>query len=83
MCVSVDGSWTSWQYHPCTVACGNGTQYKTRSCTNPAPEHGGAGCNGSSLVDNIPCNELACPGKIYENLYFWYLFYQLYPGQLL
>lgn len=57
--VQVNGGWTDWS--ECSVDCGS-DQYgnpgsKSRSCTNPAPENGGAQCSGDSTE---PCNLQAC-----------------------
>ena len=51
----VDGKWSPWS--TCSHACGStGTQ--TRTCTEPAPAHGGAPCTGSATQ---PCNRFNCP----------------------
>ena len=49
----VDGGWSD--FSSCSVSCGGGTQ--TRSCTNPAPENGGAACSGPGSQS---CNTQAC-----------------------
>ena len=51
----VNGGWSSWG--SCSASCGSGVQ--TRTCTNPAPAHGGSQCSGSS---SQTCNAHACPG---------------------
>lgn len=51
---SVDGGWSEWS--ACSAACGDGT--RTRSCTNPALQNGGAACVGES---SEPCNTGPCP----------------------
>ncbi|KAJ8310623.1 hypothetical protein KUTeg_012488 [Tegillarca granosa] len=56
----IDGVWTSWtSWSVCTVTCGGGTQDKTRTCTDPAPQHGGADCPGNSS-DRQDCNTQVC-----------------------
>src|SRR5690606_9418362 len=40
----VPGGWSSWG--PCSESC-----QQSRSCTNPAPAHGGADCTGESTRD--------------------------------
>ena len=57
----VDGGFSDWTvWDTCTVTCGGGTQNRERTCTNPAPLHGGADCTGdtSQLQD---CNTHHCP----------------------
>lgn len=64
----VDGGWSGWSAWAdtgaCSAACGGGTlpQERTRTCTNPAPAHGGASCVGASTdTQSIACNVGACP----------------------
>ena len=63
---SVHGAWSDWSdWSSCnTYSCGHFTpvkftysRYKLRYCSNPAPQHGGKVCNGSSYVyeDNFSC----------------------------
>ncbi|XP_078378153.1 SCO-spondin-like isoform X5 [Oculina patagonica] len=57
----IDGRWNEWKaWEPCSVTCGGGTQKSRRSCTDPAPAHGGADCEGVS-VRSRSCNEKGCP----------------------
>ncbi|XP_057298019.1 SCO-spondin-like isoform X2 [Hydractinia symbiolongicarpus] len=57
----VDGGLTSWTpFSGCSLTCGHGTQVRTRSCTNPAPAHGGKGCTGY-LKQSRTCKERECP----------------------
>ena len=61
--IAVDGGFTDWSsWGICTVTCGGGTQDRTRSCTNPAPQYGGASCNGSAS-DQQDCNTQVCISK--------------------
>ncbi|WAR29970.1 CADN-like protein, partial [Mya arenaria] len=46
---AVDGHWSTWSTSTCTVTCGTGLATSTRTCTNPAPSHGGQTCPGSSI----------------------------------
>ncbi|WAR10861.1 MLP-like protein, partial [Mya arenaria] len=44
----VDGNWADWSsWGQCDVTCENGTQLRTRTCTNPEPKNGGTDCVGS------------------------------------
>lgn len=57
----IDGGWASWgSYGSCTVTCGGGTQQRSRTCTNPAPQYGGANCPSSS-TSSQSCNTHNCP----------------------
>ncbi|KAK7095391.1 hypothetical protein V1264_006804 [Littorina saxatilis] len=63
----VNGGWSNYAERsrtPCTKSCGTGSQIATsvRSCTNPAPAHGGRSCSGSgSKQDTLSCNTHPCP----------------------
>ncbi|XP_021353718.1 neurogenic locus notch homolog protein 1-like [Mizuhopecten yessoensis] len=57
----IDGGWSSWSgWGTCSVTCGGGTQQKTRSCTNPARQYGGADCPNSATASQS-CNTHDCP----------------------
>ncbi|XP_069105032.1 SCO-spondin-like [Argopecten irradians] len=57
----IDGEWSSWgSYGSCSVTCAGGVKYRTRSCTNPAPQYGGAACP-SSDTSSTTCNTFPCP----------------------
>ena len=61
---SVNGNWSDWSdYEKCSVSCGGGSQKRTRSCTNPAPAHGGELCTGSD-EESQSCGTSPCPGKL-------------------
>ena len=52
----VDGGWTAWgQWSSCDVTCGDGDVSRHRTCTSPAPQHGGLDCPGSDTV-RMRCN---------------------------
>ncbi|XP_041349174.1 SCO-spondin-like [Gigantopelta aegis] len=66
----VNGGWSDFSaWHDkeddeCSALCGSGTvdQFKTRTCTNPAPAHGGEPCDGDDRVneEDRACNTQAC-----------------------
>ena len=61
--VPVNGGWSDFgAWSECSVTCGGGIKERTRSCTNPAPEHGGLYCVGDSKEEET-CNTQACKGK--------------------
>lgn len=55
----IDGGWSAWG--GCSASCGGGIKSRTRSCTNPAPQYGGANCSGSSS-ESASCNTQSCGG---------------------
>merc|ERR1711970_923500 len=60
-CEPVNGGFTDWSsWGECSEPCGEGMRSKTRTCTNPAPEHGGNPCDGDKMVTE-ECNVHACP----------------------
>lgn len=57
----VDGNWSFWtSWSDCDVTCANGTQTRTRTCTNPVPAYSGQNCAGDSVDTNI-CVKEPCP----------------------
>ena len=57
----VDGGLTPWSaWETCSAACGPGTKTRSRSCTNPEPQHGGKDCVGE-LEDEAACQIKFCP----------------------
>ncbi|XP_006824541.1 uncharacterized protein LOC102806347 [Saccoglossus kowalevskii] len=52
------GAWDSWSV--CTVSCGTGYQYRTRSCGKSTAVPDNMVCEGYS-VDYRRCNQMACP----------------------
>ncbi|KAG9329268.1 hypothetical protein JZ751_006296 [Albula glossodonta] len=49
--VAVDGGWSCWSSWS---ACSSRTKHRTRQCTNPAPQNGGAPCTGIN-TENSDC----------------------------
>ena len=45
---------------PCSVSCGGGIEILSRSCTNPAPQHGGKSCLGEAQKQQA-CSKNPCP----------------------
>ncbi|XP_060536177.1 uncharacterized protein LOC132708084 [Cylas formicarius] len=42
-----DGGWSPWSSWTCSVSCGGGEGYRTRTCSNPYPNIFGKLCQGS------------------------------------
>ncbi|KAJ7354891.1 hypothetical protein OS493_029450, partial [Desmophyllum pertusum] len=60
-CVIVDGGYTPWSdWTTCSNSCGNGTSFRYRSCSNPAPLNGGENCTGES-INMKECVGTSCP----------------------
>ena len=59
----IHGGYTVWgNFTQCTLSCGNGTMYRTRNCSNPAPRHRGENCSKLGPAEEIrACNEHPCP----------------------
>ena len=59
----IDGQWCNWSpFSDCSVPCGGGEMTRLRFCNNPAPENGGANCEGPN-EETEKCGEEACPSK--------------------
>lgn len=60
----VNGNWASWSpFPPCPVTCGVALVTSSRTCTNPAPSHGGQSCEGSAKRTEICDTKVPCPGE--------------------
>ncbi|XP_022080242.1 SCO-spondin-like isoform X2 [Acanthaster planci] len=56
----VDGNWAPWStWSACSRTCGGGTTGRVRTCTDPAPEHGGSDCAGED-AEFTDCGDAAC-----------------------
>jgi hypothetical protein len=60
---SVNGGYSDWlPWTSCSGYCGSGLQTHTRSCSNPEPAYGGAGCSGPSEETQDCQHNIACSG---------------------
>ena len=60
-CLAIDGKYTEWKESECSATCGGGVITKTRTCTNPAPQHGGKDCSELGPAEmTLSCNEESC-----------------------
>ena len=61
--VPVDGGYSDWGvWTTCTKSCGNGSQSRSRTCSNPAPKNGGKECSRlGNAVETKVCNVKECP----------------------
>ncbi|XP_060570095.1 uncharacterized protein LOC132728473 [Ruditapes philippinarum] len=59
----VDGNWAQWSdWTSCDVTCGNGSQSRFRTCTNPTQTANGCFCTGSGTDISI-CKLTECQGR--------------------
>ena len=57
----MDGGWAGWSsWSSCSKTCGGGEQSRSRTCSAPAPAHGGLVCPGSD-TETQSCQTGACP----------------------
>jgi len=55
------GGWSNWSgWSNCSLACGNGTSMRVRTCDNPNPVNGGNECQGPANETQM-CNTHHCP----------------------
>ncbi|ELT99747.1 hypothetical protein CAPTEDRAFT_133510, partial [Capitella teleta] len=58
--VAVDGGWSGWsEWGICSLTCGTGVQFRSRTCSNPMPEYGGSECEGAADERRL-CNTQSC-----------------------
>ncbi|KAL5246746.1 hypothetical protein ACHWQZ_G018832 [Mnemiopsis leidyi] len=63
---AVNGGWSEYSdWSACSANCGGGSQYRTKTCTNPPPANGGADCPGEA-VETRSCNNFACSDTEFE-----------------
>ncbi|KAI8513812.1 Endochitinase 1 [Branchiostoma belcheri] len=59
---SVDGGWSAWgAWSSCQGLCGTGREWRSRTCSNPAPQNGGAACQGAASEDRECDTGTICP----------------------
>ncbi|KAK6167247.1 hypothetical protein SNE40_021325 [Patella caerulea] len=59
--VVVDGMWSPWgEWESCSITCGVGLRYRSRTCSNPLPANGGKVCHGETR-ESSSCAAQACP----------------------
>ncbi|KAJ7389347.1 hypothetical protein OS493_032204 [Desmophyllum pertusum] len=57
----IHGGWSTWSVStPCSVTCDSGVEILSRTCTNPAPKHGGTACKGAPRKQQA-CTKNSCP----------------------
>ncbi|XP_068710256.1 SCO-spondin-like [Montipora foliosa] len=57
----IHGHWTAWSsWSDCSKTCASGTRSRSRSCSNPVPQHGGQNCSGNYSED-WHCDFGPCP----------------------
>ncbi|KAK9877521.1 hypothetical protein WA026_018629 [Henosepilachna vigintioctopunctata] len=54
-----DGGWSPWSDWTCTVPCGGGDGFRTRTCSNPRPNIRGKLCLGTPVALG-KCNDFEC-----------------------
>lgn len=59
----IHGNYSEWSdFSSCTLTCGGGKQYRTRTCNNPSPQYGGINCSGlGPKREEVDCNTNPCP----------------------
>ncbi|XP_078695717.1 chitotriosidase-1-like [Branchiostoma floridae x Branchiostoma belcheri] len=59
---SVDGGWSAWgAWSSCQGLCGTGREWRSRTCSTPAPQNGGAACQGDASEDRECDIGTICP----------------------
>jgi semaphorin 5 len=62
---TVHGGWSDWSaWSACSATCGNAVKTRSRTCTNPAPAHGGRVCVGQDHTEAFCDAEIPpCPAS--------------------
>lgn len=64
----MDGNWSAWTpFSSCSNTCGDGIKSRHRTCSNPAPLHGGKFCSGTK-TETMTCSDGPCPGLFFLNM---------------
>ncbi|OXU28754.1 hypothetical protein TSAR_006189 [Trichomalopsis sarcophagae] len=59
---TVHGGWTAWSaWSSCSQSCGDAVKTRRRTCTNPAPQHGGRICIGNDYEETYCIQQPPCP----------------------
>lgn len=59
---TIHGGWTAWSaWSECSATCGLAVKTRTRTCTNPAPAHGGRVCVGQDRSEVLCTGNPPCP----------------------
>lgn len=59
---TVHGGWTPWSaWSACSATCGLAVKTRSRTCTNPAPAHGGRVCVGQDHSEVVCAGNPPCP----------------------
>ncbi|XP_033759667.1 uncharacterized protein LOC117341916 [Pecten maximus] len=69
----IDGKWSNWEpWNHCSMTCNpytgsdliiTGTHTRSRSCSDPFPQHGGIPCDGNYRDTESCQNNTSCPGS--------------------
>ncbi|CAH3173411.1 unnamed protein product [Porites lobata] len=59
----IDGNYTEWTtWSDCSETCGGGSKTRTRTCTNPLPQHSGKNCSKlGPASQTVNCSTDPCP----------------------
>ncbi|XP_072036271.1 coadhesin-like [Amphiura filiformis] len=64
---STTPEWSEWgSWGSCSLTCGSGVQYRSRSCTDLDPSDAYNTCSGSTM-DDQDCNTQVCPDPVWSS----------------